>query len=390
MKKTVLGVTGIRSEYDILFPVLKVLKEDNDNFDVKLVVCGAHLSEWHGYTLSNIQKDGIEIVDYIDSLLMTNRPVQRSKGVGILTYALSQTVERVNPDFIVVVGDREESIASAIVGNYTEKLVCHIGGGDPVYGNSDDPIRFAVSKLSHIHFTTAQEYANNLIKIGEEEFRVFWVGNPSYYNIYNTKKIDLESISKEINFDISDGKFIVMIKHPLSSELEQSKVQMEISLEAVDLFCRKHGYKTIGIYPNTDPGSYDILNVIKRYENNNYIRFYKTLPRDVFINIIRNTKCLVGNSSMGILEAPYYKIPVVNIGNRQKGRLNAGNVNFVNYNIDDIVKCIEKAVFDSKYREYIKNLINPYGDENAPYKIRDILKSIDIKDRKWYVKKRLV
>ena len=186
MKKLkILAITGIRSEYDILYPVLKKLKESK-HFDLSLVVSSAHLSDWHGNTIKKIEEDGFNIVDKLDCLLMTNRNVQRSKGVGILTYALSQTVERENPDFLFVVGDREESIATAIVGNYMNILVAHLGGGDPVFGNSDDPIRMAVSKLSHIHFTTAKQYSENLKNIKEDSFRIFFSGNPALSNIKNT------------------------------------------------------------------------------------------------------------------------------------------------------------------------------------------------------------
>lgn len=389
MKKIkVLAVSGIRSEYDILYPVIKVLNDD-ENFDVGLIVSGAHLSDWHGFTLERIEKDGFKIVDKVDSLFMTNRKTQRVKGIGVLTYSIAQTVERESPDFLLVVGDREESISTALVGNYMDILTAHIGGGDPVYGNADDPIRFAVSKLAHIHFTTALEYADNLKKIGEEEFRIFFVGNPAYLNIEETPYINLVEISNILNFDISDGNYMVFIKHPLSSEKENSYIQMKITLEAIKAFCEKYSFKVIGIFPNTDPGSYDILKAINEVDSAN-IKFFKTLERKVFINIMRRTKCLVGNSSMGILEAPYYKIPVVNVGNRQKGRLNAGNVEFVGYNTEEIFKAIEKAVFNESYRERIKHLKNPYGDATAPYKIRDILKSINLNNKKWYIKRKLV
>jgi len=386
-KRKILAITGIRSEYDILYPLVKVLNDED--FDVGLVVSGAHLSDWHGYTLEKIEKDGFKIVDKIDSLFMTNRNTQRVKGVGVLTYSLSQTVERERPNFLLVVGDREESIATALVGNYMDVLVAHIGGGDPVYGNADDPVRFAVSKLAHIHFTTALEYAENLKKIGEEEFRIFFVGNPAYFSIEKTPLKSLDEISNILNFDISDGNYIVLIKHPLSSEKESSYLQMKITLDAIKVFCAKYNFKLVGIFPNTDPGAYDILKAINEVSGPN-IKFFKTLEREIFVNIIRKAKCLVGNSSMGILEAPYYKIPVVNVGNRQKGRLNAGNVEFVEYNTDDIIRAVEKAVFEESYREKIKHLSNPYGDASAPYKIRDILKSIDLNDKKWYVKRKLV
>ncbi|GIU70253.1 MAG: UDP-N,N'-diacetylbacillosamine 2-epimerase (hydrolyzing) [Candidatus Woesearchaeota archaeon] len=384
----VLAITGIRSEYDILYPVIKILK-DCEKFDVKVVVSGAHLSDFHGYTISKIEEDGFQIVEKIDSLFMTNRKTQRVKGVGILTYALSQTVERERPDFLLVVGDREESIATALVGNYMDVLTAHIGGGDPVFGNADDPIRFAVSKLSHIHFTTANEYAENLRKLGEEDFRIFFVGNPAYYNIENTQHISLEHLSKILNFNITNGRYIVFIKHPLSSEQEEAYRQIKISLEALKIFVEKYNYKVIGIYPNTDPGSYNILKAIQEISHPN-IKFFKTLPREIFVNLMRGARCLVGNSSMGILEAPFYKLPVVNIGNRQRGRLNAGNVEFVDYNIENIITSITKAVFDEEYRERVKNLRNPFGDATAPYKIRDILLSIDLKDKKWYIKRKLI
>lgn len=387
-KRKFLAITGIRSEYDILYPVLDVLRQD-PNFEVKVVICGAHLSEWHGFTAKKIYEDGFEVVDQIDYLLSTNRDVQRAKGVGLLTYSLTQTVEREKPDFLYVVGDREESIATAIVGNYMNILTVHYGGGDSVYGNSDDPIRFAVSKLAHIHFTTAKEYADNLLKLGEEEFRIFNVGNTNYYNIHNTEYINLNRLSQILNFNISDGNYIVFIKHPLSSEFDKSYEHMKITLEALSVFVNKYNFKVLGIYPNTDPGSYDILKAIEELKNDSII-FFKTLERKVFINIMRNTKALVGNSSMGILEAPFYKIPVVNIGNRQKGRLNAGNVRFVDYDIQKIIQALEKAVFDESYREKIKNIINPYGDETAPYKVRDILNSINLNDKKWYIKRKLI
>ena len=144
---------------------------------------------------------------------------------------LAQTVERENPDFILFVGDREECIAATIVGNYMDVLVAHIGGGDPVYGNADDPIRFAGSKLAHIHFVTAKPYAENLKKIGEEDFRIFFVGNPAYENIANTKSVSLESISQFLDFNILAGRYIVLLKHPLSSEKENSYEQMKLTLQ---------------------------------------------------------------------------------------------------------------------------------------------------------------
>lgn len=388
MKKKILAITGIRSEYDILYPVIDTLRRDK-NFEVKLVVSGAHLSDWHGGTLKKIEKDGFKIADKIDSLLMTNRVTQRAKGVGMLIYALSQTVEREKPDFILVDGDREESIAAAIVGNYMNTLVVHMGGGDTAHGNSDDPVRFAVSKLAHIHFPIAKRYAENLLKIGEEKFRIFWAGNPSLDNIRNTPRISIRQISKCLNFNITNKGYIVLINHPLSSEKEDAYYQMKIIMESLEEFCKENNIRTIGIYPNTDPGSFDILRAIDESANSKHIRFFKTLQREMFVNLMRNAVALVGNSSMGIVEAPFYKLPAINVGERQRGRLNAGNVEFTKHDKGSIKKALRRACFDKKYRAHIKNLKNLYGDGKTAKKIKDTLLSIDTTDPKWYIKEKL-
>ncbi|WP_107831060.1 UDP-N-acetylglucosamine 2-epimerase [Campylobacter concisus] len=386
--KKILAITGIRSEYDILYPVLKEL-QNNKNFDLKVVITGAHLSDWHGFTLDKIKDDGFDIAEKIDSLLMTNRKTQRSKGVGLLIEGLTQVVDRERPDFLLFVGDREESIATCVVGNYMDVLVAHIGGGDPVYGNSDDPIRMACSKLAHIHFATANEYAENIKRLGEEEFRICFSGNPALNNILETKIIDRKKLGEFLDIDIDSSEYLVVLKHPLSSEIEDSYRQMNITMNAISEFAFENKVKVIGIYPNTDPGSYDILKAIDDNCSEN-IKFYKTLPREIFVNIMRNAKVLVGNSSMGILEAPFYKLPVVNIGNRQKGRLNAGNVEFVEYDKDQIKKSIEKAFYNKEYRDSVKNLQNPYGDGYAHKKIVDFLDKVDLNDRKWHIKRKLI
>lgn len=390
MKKIkILAITGIRSEYDILYPVIKKMNDD-ERFEVVIAVSSAHLSDWHNFTVDKIENDGFKIVDKLDSLFMTSRNVQRAKGIGILTYALSQTVEREKPDFLFVIGDREESIATAIIGNYTNTLTIHLGGGDPVYGNADDPIRMAVSKLAHIHFTTTKEYANNLINnLHEDEFRVFFSGNPALSNVQNVEYISKEQISNFLKFDISTKKYIVLIKHPLSSEENSSYDQMKVTLEALEKFCLKYDFNVIGSFPNTDPGSYGILKAIKEYEDKIFINFFSNIPREYFINIMRNTELLVGNSSMGILEAPSYKIPVVNVGNRQKGRLNAGNVKFVNHKVDEIYSAIEEGCLNENYRKHVSNLISPYGNGDAPQIICNKILEIKPFDIKWLNKNNL-
>ncbi len=383
--KKILAVTGIRSEYDILYPVIDALRK-NDSFQVQLAVCGAHLSDWHGDTLKDIESDEFEIVDKIDYLLMTNRRTQRPKGIGILVSSLTQTVERIKPDFILFVGDREESIACSIVANYMNVLAVHIGGGDSVYGNADDPIRFACSELAHVHFATSQKYADNLISLGEEPRRVFFSGNPALKNIKDVPSITKKEVSNELDFSLD--KYAVIIKHPLSSTKQDAYLQMKTTLEAINEFIEEKNIKAVGIFPNTDPGSYDILKAIEEEENNS-MRFFRNLPRNVFVNLIRHASVLIGNSSMGILEAPYYKLPVINVGDRQLGRLNAGNVKFVNYDKKIIKSAMEEAIFDLTYKAKIQSLKNPYGDADAHRKIVEFLDNLDLEDKSWYIKQKV-
>ena len=381
----ILAITGIRSEYDILYPVLRELQ--SSNYDLQIVVSGAHLSEQHGRTEQRIVEDGFNIVDRIDTLISTDRLVQRSKAVGMLIQGLTQSVERIKPDLMIVEGDREESIATAIVGNYMERLVLHIGGGDPVYGNSDDPMRFAVSKLAHLHCCLAKEYVDNLLKIGEEDFRVFFVGNPAYANIDQVPIIPKAELIDILG--INNKKYVVLINHPMSSEINDSKIQMESILLALQGFCKKYDFQVICLPPNSDPGSYEMKKIIENFSKNEWLFPMTSLPRLEFVNIIRNTSALIGNSSMGLSEAPHYKLPVVNVGNRQKGRLNVGNVEFVSYEKNKIISALEKAVFDEQYREKVRNLENPYGDSSAPLKIRNAINLVDLNDKKWYVKQKL-
>ncbi|EDO9306653.1 UDP-N-acetylglucosamine 2-epimerase (hydrolyzing), partial [Campylobacter coli] len=199
-----------------------------------------------------------------------------------------------------------------------------------------------------------------------------------------------QEISDFLKLDINNKQYFIFLKHPLSSQMQNSYQQMYDSLKAACEFAKQHNLYIIGIYPNSDPESFEILNAIKKIEKKfSHVKFFQTLPRDIFVNLVRNALCLAGNSSMGILEAPFYRLPVVNIGDRQKGRLNAGNVIFVDYEQENIKNALEKSCFNKEYREFVKKIDNPYGDETSVNKIVDFIDGIDLGDRKWYVKAKL-
>lgn len=386
MKKIkLLAVTGIRSEYDLLFPIISHLRSSSD-FDVQLVVSGAHLSNKHGLTIDLIKKDGFSVLEEIYSLYDTDNLIQRPLAVAALINGLASIVNKAKPDVLFVVGDREESIATAIVGNYMNVLTAHLGGGDPVYGNADDPIRCAVSKIAHVHFTTNKQYSDNLIKMGEDPNRVVFSGTPGLDNIIAEPLISIDAINSFFGITLND--FVVFIKHPLSSEVENCEHQIKTSIAALKKFQSESEVNVVAIYPNSDPGSQIIINFLDQEESDNFV-VSKTLPRNIFVNLLRNAKALVGNSSMGILEAPMYGLPVVNIGNRQKGRINAGNVDFVPYDTDLIVQALNKACFDEDYRNKIRKLENPYGSGNSAEIIRNKLFDF-VGDKKLLTKTRLI
>lgn len=376
-KKTVLGITGIRSEYDILSSVFRAISKHNDLL-LKVAVTGAHLSESFGHTIDEIENDGFEIVDRIESLLSGNGESLRVKGLGIQLQGFVQTVLRVKPDFLLVLGDREESIVAALVSTYMNIPLVHIAGGDRVVGNADDQIRHAVTKLAHIHLTTNLESKERILRLGEQEFRVHNVGNPGLDRLMETKELPLSQISNNINFPIPDDEpYIILIQHPLSSEVQDAYRQMKITLDSIQAL----GITTIISFPNSDAGGREIIRAIEEYSALPFIYSVKNIPRLDFVNLLRNAACLVGNSSSGILEAPLLKLPVVNVGNRQKGRLHSENVQFVPHEKTAIINAIQIAVYDKNYHLLVQRCKNPYGDGKSSHKIADLIASTIIDDR---------
>ncbi|MGF1606929.1 MAG: UDP-N-acetylglucosamine 2-epimerase [Rhodothalassiaceae bacterium] len=388
-RKRVLAITGIRSEFYISVPILDRLQRD-DRFDLSVAVSGAHLSDWHGNTLADIEAKGYLIADRIDNLLMTDRATQRAKGVGLLTLALSQTVERLAPDCLLYVGDREEGIAAALVANYMNICMAHIAGGDPVWGNADDPIRFAISKLAHVHFVFSRANADILRRLGEDDWRITVAGNPSLDAIAETPAMTRSELAAALDWDIDRRPFLLLIKHPLSSEVAEAGQQMRATLSAVERFAAEHDVRVVGIRPNTDPGSLPILQQIEAFQTSQYLRFYRTLPHPVFVNLARNALALVGNSSMGILEAPFYRLPVVNVGHRQQGRPDAGNVQFTDYRAEAIAQALQTACFDATYRDGLATNTHFYGDGCAADRIVSRLAEIALDSPEWRIKRKLI
>lgn len=376
-KRLVLGVTGIRSEYDIMSSVFRSIANHPD-LDLQLVVTGAHLSDAFGHTAQEIHADGFVVADEIESLLNGDQASFRVKGLAIQLQGLVQTVARVRPDILLVLGDREEAMTTALVGAYMNVPVAHVAGGDRVVGNVDDQVRHAVTKLAHLHFVTNRESRERILRLGEQAFRVFDVGNPGLDRLLDVPEIAAAELSQRLGFAIADGEPLVMtIQHVLSTEIDHAYEQMRITLEALAEF----GVKAVLSYPNSDAGGYQMIRAIREFESLPFLLTAKNIPRLEFVNLMRRASCMLGNSSAGILEAPLLKLPVVNVGNRQHGRLHAENVQFVPHDKNRIIAALRRAIFDKDYRKAVAECSNPYGDGKSSERIANVLATTPLDSR---------
>ncbi|MBI2463480.1 UDP-N-acetylglucosamine 2-epimerase (hydrolyzing) [Candidatus Peregrinibacteria bacterium] len=368
-------ITGIRADYGILYPILKEI-ENRKNASLQLIVAGAHLSHEFGYTIGEIEKDGFKIAAKVDMLLSddTGARMARSLGVGILEFA--QVFEMIEPDITIVLGDREEMLAAAIASLCINIPVAHIHGGEVgTGGHIDESIRHALTKFSHLHFAATQKSAQRIMKLGEEKWRVHYVGAPFIDNIALNKITQPSMLIKKYNLDLKQP-LIVVVQHPLAIDAANSRKQMEETMKAVAFF----KLPTLVVYPNVDAGGKDIIDVIKKYEKYSYITAYKNLPSADYLGLLKVASVLVGNSSSAILEAPTFHLPAVNIGSRQLGREMAKNIISVPYDEKAIQKAIKKALFDKKFQSVVKECKSAYEASNVSKKIVDILSAIDIDD----------
>jgi len=368
----ILVLTGIRSEYDLMYPLLSALHMD-DVFDLGVIVAGAHPTPLHDYSIRHIRDDGFRIVDVIDNLLFSDSCASKAKSAGLLLQGLSQTLARETPDLLLVLGDREESVAGALAGSYMSIPVVHLAGGDhthPVGGNVDEEVRHATTKLSHVHLTMAEAHSERVKRLGEEPWRVHTVGSGGIDRLRNNPGMSREQLAEVVGDDIRDD-YLLVIHHPLSSAIEQAGDEMCLVLEQ----CLATGLSVFVGAPNSDPGSQSIREVINRFEKQPGLHTYCNLPRDTFTAILRYTCCLVGNSSLGLHEAGYLGLPTVNVGERQKGRLSGGNVQFVPAESAAIQAALECALNDENYRQKMDCGSSSYGDGRMVERTVQILKN---------------
>lgn len=292
--KKVLGFTGIRSDYDLMSLLYKRLNETN-GFEIKLIVSGAHLSETYGYTLENIINDKLPILAEIENLIDSNSRAARIKSLSILLQDCIHTVAKYEPDIIVYSGDREEVIIGGLIGAYLRIPTIHFFGGDHALdGNIDNSIRHAVSKLSSLHFVSNEEAKRRLIKIGEAKRRIFNVGSPSLDKFISTGYMSKKEILCTLD-RANWSNYAVVMFYSLAGEEDKAGEYFEEILIALE----QKSINAFVSYPNVDSGNKKIIEVIKKYSNKENFRFYKNLSRELFVNVLRNSIFIIGNSSAG-------------------------------------------------------------------------------------------
>ncbi|WP_461206463.1 UDP-N-acetylglucosamine 2-epimerase [Clostridium sp. DL1XJH146] len=371
MNRKIAVITGTRADYGLFYYVLKAI-EEHPNLDLELIVTGMHLCPEYGMTVNEIEKNGFNISEKIETILASDTGVSMAKTVGLSIVEISQALNRINPDILVILGDRGEMLAGAISAIHLNIPIAHIHGGE-VTGTVDESVRHAITKLSHIHLPANEDSKERIIKLGEKKENIFVVGAPGLDYIRNAEYLSREEINKR--FALDDSEFIIMTQHPVTTEREQVRNQIIETMEAV-----KELRKQIIIsYPNSDNGGREIIEIIDEYsEKYSFINTYKNLSQIEYLSILKYASVMVGNSSSGIIEAPSFKLPVVNIGTRQNGRLRANNIIDVENNKEEIKKAIEYALYNEDYKKILNQCVNLYGDGKSGKRIAKILNDIKI------------
>ena len=370
MKKICI-VIGSRANYSSIKSVLLNIKK-NKNLKLQLVLNTSSLLYKYGNVSKLIEDDGFRIDEKIYNLVEGETPLTMAKSTGLALIELSSTFERLNPDIVLTVGDRFETMGTVLAACYMNIPLAHTMGGE-ISGTIDESIRHAVTKLAHIHFPANKKAAKVIEKLGEEKSKIFNVGCPRIDLVKEILK-DKKLILKNNIFDTGVGDklnlarpFVIISQHPVTTEFKDAENQMKLTLDSIsDL-----DVQVIVLWPNADAGSAYISKAIRSFRENNarsLIHFFRNLPIEVYIKLLEKTKCLIGNSSSGIREGNFIGVPCVNIGSRQNGRDRGLNVIDVQYDSEKIKNAIRKQIKIGKYKSG-----NLYGNGTAGKKITEIL-----------------
>ena len=371
MKRKILLVTERRADYTKLRPILKEISKSK-KLDYFLIVTGSHLLTEHGKTINEIKNDGFKITSTFSMFNKTQKDngAEMTRSFGRAVTKLSDIIEKLKPDIILTGFDIGANFAAAIIGAHMNIIVAHIEGGE-LSGTIDESIRHSISKFAHIHFTSNSDATNRLKKMGENSKYIFTVGNTSLDGIKTIKKIPQSELEKKYNIDLTK-KFIIILQHTVTSEINSIEKNFLKTIEVI----KEINIPSIVILGNSDAGSKQIVKLLK----NSQIKGYANVPYVDYINLLQYSSALIGNSSSGIIEAPFLHIPTINIGTRQEGRLRSESVIDVEYDKNKIKNTILNIISDKQFLKKIKKQKQLYGSGNSSKKIVTILEELNLKN----------
>lgn len=375
MKRKICVITGSRAEYGLLKPLITELKKDK-RAKLQVIVTGMHLSPEFGLTYKEIEKDGIKIDEKIEILLSSDTSIGISKAMGLGMISFSESFNRLKPDLIIGLGDRFELFSAVSVAVIFGIPIAHIHGGEITEAAFDDCLRHAITKMSNLHFTSTEVYRKRVIQMGENPKRVFNVGALGVDNIKKMKLLSKKKLENELNFKIDKPTFLVTY-HPVTLERNSSEKQFKELLLALD---HLKDYKVIFTKPNADTDGRIIIKMIDDYVEKNRERclVFTSLGQLKYLSTLKYINAMIGNSSSGIIEMPFFKKPTVNIGDRQKGRMLANSVILCEPNKQSIIDAVEKGL-DLKFKRSMRDINNIYGDGNSAVKIKKHLLNTDLR-----------
>lgn len=359
--KKVCVITGTRAEYGLLKPLVQKINNDN-SLELQLVVTGMHLSPEFGLTYQEIEQDGFETIERNEMLLSSDTPNGITKSVGLGTIGFADIFTRIVPDMVVILGDRYEALAAATAAMIHRIPIAHIHGGELTLGAIDDAIRHSITKMSVLHFTSTEEYRRRVIQLGEEPESVFYVGALGVENIRTQNLMSREELSESIGFSL-DEPYVMATFHPVTLENNTAGEQFENLLAALERFPKYH---IIFTKANADMDGRVINQKIDRYVENhkNQAAAFTSLGMIKYLSALQYCEMVIGNSSSGITEAPSFKIPTINIGNRQQGRVRAKSVIDCGNTVEEIIAAIRKGK-ELKTKGLLSDIKNPYEKSNT-------------------------
>ncbi len=363
-------VTGTRAEYGLLNRLMRFIASDEE-LELQVIATNMHLSSEYGLTYKEIEADGFFINKKIYMLLSSDSSNSTVKSVGLGTIGFADAYEDLKPDMILVLGDRYEILAAVTAALLYKIPVVHLHGGEITEGAYDDALRHAITKMSHLHFTSTEEYRHRVIQMGENPETVYYVGALGCDNIRQLSLMSKEELEKSLNFSV-DRNTVLVTFHPVTMENNTAELQFKQLLSAIDE-CKD--LRVIFTMPNSDTDGRIIVDLIKKYVTENPERtiWYYSLGMKRYLSALQYVGAVVGNSSSGIIEVPSFHIPTLNIGDRQKGRIMAASVFNCLPEKNDIKEKLA-AIINSDYMESLKNVVNPYDKPDTAQEIIRIIK----------------